>query len=203
MTASLSNAFIWDAGCQSTDGEIFFGGINGLIAFYPEQIRNDTTTYPVFISKLIVQNSEVKPGDEINGRKILSKNIQYTDEITLTYRESAFSLDFVALNNLNPEETEYAYKLEGFDQDWIFTTYNRRYVTYTNLSPGTYKFIVKASNSDGVWNSKPASLIIHVLPPWWRTIYALVSFLVLFIILLLFIQGIDPDEGSSDSRCQG
>ena len=186
----LSNAFIWDAGCQSADGEIFFGGINGLIAFYPEHIINDTTTYPVFISKLIVQNSEVKPGDLINGRKILAKNIQYTGEITLTYRERAFSLDFVALNNLNPEETEYAYKLEGFDQDWIYTTYNRRYVTYTNLSSGTYKFFVKASNSDGVWNTKPASLIIHVMPPWWRTIYALIAFLVLFISLLFLFRGL-------------
>ncbi|MBP1675403.1 MAG: hypothetical protein H6Q24_1541, partial [Bacteroidetes bacterium] len=172
----LSNAFVWDAGCQSADGEIFFGGINGLIRFYPEKIQNDTTTYPVFISKLIVQNTEVKPGDEINGRKILTKNIQYTDNITLTSRERAFSLDFVALNNL-------------FDQDWIYTTYNRRYVTYTNLSPGKYKFIVKASNSDGVWNEKPAIMVIHILPPWWGTAFAIVLFTVLFILLLfLFIS---------------
>jgi signal transduction histidine kinase/ligand-binding sensor domain-containing protein/AraC-like DNA-binding protein len=184
----LSNAFVWDAGCQSADGEIFFGGINGLIGFYPEEILNDTTTYPVFISKLIVQNSEVKPGDEINGRKILTSNIQYTREITLTYRERAFSLDFVALNNLNPEETEYAYKLEGFDQDWIFTTYNRRYVTYTNLSPDTYKFMVKASNSDGVWNDKPAVLVIQILPPWWGTTLAIVSFSLLFVILLFLFR---------------
>ena len=186
----LSNAFVWDAGCQSADGEIFFGGINGLIRFYPEKILNDTTTYPVFISKLIVQNTEVKPGDEINGRKILTKNIQYTGNITLTSRERAFSLDFVALNNLNPEETEYAYKLEGFDQDWIYTTYNRRYVTYTNLSPDTYKFIVKASNSDGVWNEKPAILVIHILPPWWGTAFAIVSFSVLFILLLFLFRNL-------------
>jgi signal transduction histidine kinase/ligand-binding sensor domain-containing protein/AraC-like DNA-binding protein len=184
----LSNAFNWDAGCQANDGEVFFGGINGLIGFYPEQIHNDTTTYPVFLSKLIVQNSEVKPGDEINGRKIITKNIQYTSEITLTNSERAFSLDFVALNNLNTEETEYSYKLEGFDKNWIYTTYDRRYVTYTNLSPGTYKFIVKASNSDGVWSEKAATLVINILPPWWGTPTALVTFSLLFILLLFLFR---------------
>jgi signal transduction histidine kinase/ligand-binding sensor domain-containing protein/AraC-like DNA-binding protein len=184
----LSNAFVWDAGCQSADGEIFFGGINGLNAFIPENILNDTTTYPVFISKLIVQNSEVKPGEEINGRKILTKNIQYTDKIILTHRERAFSLDFVAMNSLNPEETEYAYKLEGFDQDWIYTTYSRRYVTYTNLRPGKYRFIVKASNSDGVWNEKPAVLAIRILPPWWGSAIAIISFSCLFVLLLFLFR---------------
>jgi len=180
----LSNSFLWDASHKSPDGEIFFGGINGLIAFYPENIVDDTTTYPVYISKLIIQNKEVKIRDEINGRIILPKNIQYTDEITLSHLERAFSLEFVSLNNLNPEETQYAYKLEGFDPDWIYTSSDRRYVTYTNLGQGTYRFMVKASNCDGVWNDEPATLIINVLPPWWSTIYALVSFSVLFVLLL-------------------
>ena len=184
----LSNAFIWDAGCQSADGEIFFGGINGLISFVPEKIINDTTLYPVYISKLVIQNKEVKIGDEINGRKILSKSIQYTDKITLIHLERAFSLEFVALNNLDPEETQYAYKLEGFDQDWIYTAFDRRYVTYTNLGQGLYQFMVKASNSDGVWNEKPAVLTIQILPPWWRTSFALVLFSIAFIMLLYMFR---------------
>lgn len=185
----LSNSFLWNASFKSKNGEIFFGGINGLIAFYPEHILNDTTTHPVFISKLIIQNKEVKAGDEINGRKILSRNIQYTEKITLSHLERAFSLEFVSLNDLNPEETHYAYKLEGFDADWINTTYDRRYVTYTNLSQGTYKFMVKASNSDSVWNKKPTILIIRILPPWWRTIFSIVLFSALFILLLyMFVR---------------
>jgi signal transduction histidine kinase/ligand-binding sensor domain-containing protein/AraC-like DNA-binding protein len=184
----LSNSFIWDASFQSTDGEIFFGGINGLIGFYPERILDDTTTYPVSISKLIVQNKEMKVGDEIHGRKFLTNNIQYTDKITLTHLETAFSLEFVSLNNLNPEETQYSYKLEGFDPEWIYTSNDRRYVTYTNLAQGTYQFMVKASNSHGVWNEKPAILVIRMLPPWWRTVYALVSFSVLFILLLYLFR---------------
>lgn len=184
----LSNSFLWDASFQSKDGEIFFGGINGLISFYPERILDDTTTYPVYISKLIVQNGEVKIGDEIHGREILTRNIRYTDKITLTHLETAFSLEFVSLNSLNPEETQYAYKLEGFDRDWIYTSYNRRYVTYTNLGQGTYHFMVKASNSDGVWNEIPTVLVIQILPPWWRTSFALVSFSFLFILLLYMFR---------------
>jgi len=184
----LSNSFLWDASYQSENGEIFFGGINGLISFYPEHIVDDSTTYPVFISKLIIQNKEVKIGDEIHGRKIFSKNIQYTDKITLTYPTTAFSLEFVALNNLNPEETQYAYRLEGFDQDWIYTSFDRRYATYTNLRQGTYYFMVKASNSDGVWNEVPTILNIRILPPWWKTSFALISFSLLFILLLYLFR---------------
>jgi signal transduction histidine kinase/ligand-binding sensor domain-containing protein/DNA-binding response OmpR family regulator len=184
----LSNSFLWNSSFKSKDGEIFFGGINGLIGFYPERILDDTTTYPVFISKLIVQNKEVKIGDEINGRKILSKNIQYTDKFTLSHLETSFSLEFVSFNSINPEETQYAYKLEGFDKEWIYTSYDRRYVTYTNLMHGTYRFMVKASNSYGIWNEKPTILVIKILPPWWRTIYALVSFIVLFIVLLYMFR---------------
>ena len=184
----LSNTFMWDASFKSKDGEIFFGGINGLISFFPETIINDTTIFPVYISKLVVQNKEVKVGDRINGRKLLSQSIQYTDNITLTHLEKAFSLEFVALNTPNPEDIQYAYKLEGFDQDWIYASYDRRYVTYTNLGQGTYKFKVKSSNSDGIWNGNPAVLTIRILPPWWRTSFAFVSFTVVFIILLYLFR---------------
>jgi len=184
----LSNSFLWDAACKSNDDELFFGGINGLIAFYPDRILNDTITYPVFISKLIVQNKEVRVGEKIHGRNILTKNIQYTDKIILTHLETAFSLEFVSPNSLNPSETHYAYKMEGFDPDWIYTSSDRRYVTYTNLRRGTYHFMVKASNSDGVWNEKPVILAIRILPPWWRTSIALVLFSVTFILLLYMFR---------------
>jgi len=184
----LSNTFVWDASFRSADGEIYFGGINGLISFFPERIINDTSVCPVHISKLVIQNREVKVGDRINGRKLLSHSIQYTDNITLTHLEKAFSLEFVALNTPNPEEIQYAYKLQGFDQDWIYASYDRRYVTYTNLGQGTYQFKVKSSNSDGIWNENPAVLTIRILPPWWKTSLAFVSFVVLFILLLYLFR---------------
>lgn len=184
----LSNTFVWDASFRSADGEIYFGGINGLISFLPERIINDTSVCSVHISKLVIQNKEVKVGDRINGRQLLSKSIQYTDHITLTHLERAFSLEFVALKTPNPEEIQYAYMLEGFDQDWIYTSYDRRYVTYTNLGQGIYHFKVKSTNNDGVWNEKPAVLTIRIRPPWWRTSLALFSFTIVFILLLYLFR---------------
>ena len=184
----LSNTFLWDASFRSAEGELFFGGINGLISFFPDRIINDISACPIHISKIVIQNKEVKVGDKINGRILLSQSIQYTDHITLTHLERAFSLEFVALNTPDPEEIKYAYKLEGFDQDWFFAAYDRRFVTYTNLRHGTYQFKVRSSNSDGIWNEQPVVLNIRILPPWWRTSLALVSFTVMFILLLYLFR---------------
>jgi len=86
----------------------------------------------------------------------------------LQYNESVFRLEFAALTYTLPEKNQYAYKMEGFDNDWNYTRSDRT-ATYTNLDPGTYTFRVKASNNDGVWNDEGTSLVIHVIPPWWKT----------------------------------
>ncbi len=184
----LSNSFIWNSFFQSQDGEIFFGGFNGLIAFDPAQLTEETSDSRVCISKLIVQNKEVKIGDKINGRQILAKNIQYTDSITLTYKEPAFTIEFVALNTIDPEEVIFSYKLDGFDEDWIISNSKVRSVTYTNLQQGNYNFLLKASNNIAEWDQTPVSLTITILPPWWETGYALAGFVLLFIALLLLFR---------------
>lgn len=183
-----SNSFIWNSYFQNQDDEIFFGGINGLVAFHPEQLTEETTKNKVCISKLIVQNKEVKIGDKINSRQILKKNIQYTDSITLTYKEPAFTIEFVALNTFDPEEVIFSYKLEGFDEDWIISNSQMRSVTYTNLQQGNYNFLVKASNNIAEWDQNPISLTITILPPWWETGFALTAFFLLFITLLLLFR---------------
>jgi signal transduction histidine kinase/ligand-binding sensor domain-containing protein/AraC-like DNA-binding protein len=183
-----SNSFMWESSYQSNDGQIFFGGINGLNAFYPDSIIDNMSLPNIFITKLIIHNKEVHAGDIINGRKVLNKNIRFTESITLSHKESAFSLEFTAIDNVNPKENLYAYKLEGFDEEWINTNAEKRYVTYTNLKKGIYYFKVKASNSDGVWNEEPAVLRIEVLPPWWKTAWAMIIFVFLFMSLLLIFR---------------
>ncbi len=183
-----SNAFVWNSYFQNQDDDIFFGGINGMVAFNPEQLTEETTKNKVCISKLIVQNKEVKIGDKINGRQILNKNIPYTDSITLTYKEPAFTIEFVALNTIDPEEVIFSYKLEGFDGDWIVSSSQKRTVTYTNLRHGSYNFLVRASNNIAEWDQNPVSLTITILPPWWKTIYALTAFCILFIALLFMFR---------------
>ena len=183
-----SNSFIWDASFQSKDGEIFFGGSMGLNSFYPESIIDNSKLPVVYISKLIVNNKVVNVRDKFDNRIILEENIRYTSEITLTSNESVFSLEFIAMDYISQDEVLYAYQLEGFDKDWVYVNADKRTVNYTNLDDGTYFFKVKASNSDRVWNEKPVILKITILPPWWKTIWAYLLYLLIFAFLLFFFR---------------
>ena len=130
-------------------GELYFGGINGFNVFHPDSIRENKYLAGVAITQLEIFNKPVMPGD---GRKILSQPIEETSEIHLSYKDNNFTLEFAALTYSSPENNKYAYMLEGYDENWIFTDASRRYASYSNLKPGTYTFKVKASNADNVWN---------------------------------------------------
>jgi signal transduction histidine kinase/CheY-like chemotaxis protein/ligand-binding sensor domain-containing protein len=145
--------------------EIFFGGTNGLNTFFPDSLRDNPTIPAVFITDFHLFNKPVAIGAPDSP---LLKSITETTEITLAYWQSMFSLEFAALNYSLPEKNQYAYKLEGFDQNWIQVG-NKRSATYTNLDPGEYVFRVKASNNDGVWNEQGTSLRIIITPPYWKT----------------------------------
>ena len=180
-----SNSFMWDASFRGSDGQLFFGGVNGLNAFFPEDIIENKDLPKVCISKLIINNQNVQIGDAFHGKVILEKGISYTEEITLSHRDPVFSLEFTAMDNVNPAEVQYQYKLEGFDNDWILTGAEERSVRYTNLNAGSYIFQVKASNSDGAWNEFPAMLGIIILPPWWKSWWAITTYVGIFILLLI------------------
>lgn len=164
-----SNEFNPGAYFRSADGELFFGGVNGLTSFFPEEIKDNPIRPEVVITALRISNQVIMPGDTVNGRPLLSKAIEYTDEVVLTHRESVFGIEFAALHYAAPGQNRFAYRLEGFDPDWTYTRADKRYITYTNLDPGNYTFRVKASNSDEYWNEEGVSLRISVLPPWWDT----------------------------------
>jgi signal transduction histidine kinase len=161
---------------KSRTGEMFFGGMDGFNAFYPDEIKDDPFVPPVFITDLKIFNKSVPIGKGVDGRDILTESILETKTMTLSYRDSVFSLDFAALNFSVPEKSLYAYKLEGADRDWIYNDAGRRSATYTKLGGGTYLFKVKASNNDGVWNEQGASLKIVIKPPLWKTWWAYVLY---------------------------
>lgn len=142
---------------KSTDGELFFGGINGYNSFYPDAIRDNTLKPEVVLTGFKVFNEDVG----------LPKAPEYTDTIRLTHRDDVFSFEFSALHLTAPQKNRYAYKLEGFDQNWVST--QRRFATYTNLDPGKYTFRVRASNNDGVWNDSGLAVVILIEPPFWNT----------------------------------
>jgi len=164
---------------KTRDGEMFFGGINGVTAFYPESIRENTYVPPVVITGLKVFNKPVEIGAP-DG--ILKKSITDTKEISLSHRQSVFSFDFAALNYATSAQNQYAYMMDGFEKEWNWVD-NRRFATYTNLNPGAYTFRVKAANNDGVWNEAGSSIRVTITPPFWESWW----FKVLVVALLLWL----------------
>jgi ligand-binding sensor domain-containing protein/signal transduction histidine kinase len=159
------NEFRRGAYFKNSKGEMYFGGIEGLVLFHPDHIEPNPYAPPVYITGFQIFN---KPVLHDKNRSPLLNEITETKEITLSYKQSVFTLEFAALGFTSSEKNQYAYKMEGFDKDWQYVG-NARTATYTNLDPGTYTFLVKASNNDGVWNEKPASIKIIITPPFWQT----------------------------------
>ncbi len=182
-----STEFSEIASLRRNDGELLFGGVNGFNAFNPNQIYPNTKRPQITISNLLVFNKPVEVGQKVKGRVILEKAISELEELELRSSENSFSIEFAALHYAAPIKNRYAYKLEGFDPDWIETASDRRFATYTNLRPGTYTLMIKASNNDGLWNDEATTLSITIKPPIWRAWYAFVFyFLVIVGLMLLF-----------------
>ena len=159
-----SNEFNSGASFKSEKGELFFGGVEGFNAFYPNQIINDTIAPNVVITALKIFNQPV----EANKSNVLKKSISYAQEIILSYKQNFFSFEFSALHYSSPENNEFKYMMEGLDEDWNYVgTQNQ--ANYTNLEPGEYVFKVLGSNSDGVWSKSAAAIHIKITPPFWKT----------------------------------
>lgn len=157
---------------KTLDNEMFFSGPDGINSFYPSEIRDDKNPNKpnVVITNFRIFNKPVKVHDKIDNRIILESDIAETKSLTLTYKENFFTFEFISLELTSPGENLYAYKMEGFDPDWIFCG-TKREANYTNLSPGSYTFRVKASNNSGLLNEEGVSLSLTILPPWWKTIW--------------------------------
>lgn len=178
-----SNQFNTSSCYRTSNGEMYFGGINGLTTFRPELLLDNPYTPPVVITKLQLFNKTVRPDDETG---ILSKNISDTKSITLKSWQTAFSLEFVVSNYISGQHNTFAYKLDGYDKEWYYLT-DRRSVSYSNLPHGTYHFMVKAANNDGKWNTTPTILEIVILPVWYKTWWAILLFLSTSIGFITFV----------------
>jgi len=165
----LNNQFYWSAYFCNSDGKMYFGGMNGLTAFFPEQIKDDPNPPRIVYTDFKIFNTSVRVGQKYFGKISLPQAISETEELILSYKANEFSLEFSALHYNQPSKNQYLYKLEGFDQNWNQVDARRRFAVYTNLKGGKYTFWVKAANNDGVWNNQPAKINIRVIPPFWAT----------------------------------
>ncbi len=152
------NEFIVRAGFRSGSGEMFFGGMNGLNAFYPSRVRDNPQVPPVVLTS-IRQNGEDVP---------LPTAVEHAEEVQFHWPDNSFEFEFAALSYIQPEKNQYAYMLDGFDRSWNDVG-NRPYGRYTNLPGGTYTLRLRGSNNDGVWNEEGASVAVSVVPPFWAT----------------------------------
>jgi diguanylate cyclase (GGDEF)-like protein len=145
---------------KASDGEMFFGGSNGYNSFYPQLVRQNPHPPEVVLTAFLKFNQPVDLGAPADVR-----------EISLGHKDSVVAFEFAGLDYTAPEKNRYRYKLEGFDEDWIDAGRLRR-ATYTNLSPRSYTFRVKAANNDGVWNEEGLAVRVRMIPPPWRTWWA-------------------------------
>jgi diguanylate cyclase (GGDEF)-like protein len=157
----LSKEFNFGAGFVSRTGEMFFGGNQGFNSFFPASIRGNLHVPPIVLTSLLKFNRPVET--EVPTSKL--------DSLEFSYRDYVVSFEFSALDFTAPKKNQYAYKLDGFDNEWNELG-NLNRATYTNLDPGSYTLRVKGSNNDGVWNEAGLSVGVRVIPPPWRTWWA-------------------------------
>ncbi len=169
------------AGWKAANGEMFFGGFNGLNYFYSGKLNRSLPD--VVINNLKISNHSVNANADNSPIK---KDINEVDEITLSYDQNDISFDFAVIHFSRPQRNKIAYKLDGLNDEWVYD--NRRFASFTNLEPGEYVFRLKGANGDGVWNVNEKKIALTILPPWWRTTMAYVFYVV---ILALGIFSVD------------
>ena len=174
----------WSSSYKSEDGKIYFGGGKGLTSFFPHQINDNPYPPEIALIDLQIFNQSVL----IGGDSPLKENILTTNSLELPHHENEISLRFAGLHYKTPENNTYAYKLEGYNEEWQYIG-NRRVVSFTSLKPKNYIFSVKGANSDGVWG-ETRSLSITINPPWWKTTGAYIIYGLLFIAGVLSIDRI-------------
>lgn len=176
-----TNQFIRNAYFKTKKGELLFGSINGFTMFLPEHIDINHFEPPVYITGFRLFNKEVPIGRKDSP---LNRHISETAGITLKNNQSVFSFDYVALNYVRSAKNQYAYRMEGLEENWNLVG-DKRSVDYTTLPPGDYVFRVKASNNSGVWNETGAAINLTILPPWYKAWWAYGIYSVVFVFLLL------------------
>jgi len=159
-----------------------FGGTEGYNVFYPAEVKQNLFKPKVLITGLQLFGKEVEVGQKDS---ILSSVINESTQITLNPSQPVFSIQYVALNYAYAEKSEFAYKLVGLEKNWNYVK-NQRSVAYRYLPPGDYIFEVKAANQDGIWFTNYATLKIKILPPWYKTWWAYLSYLLIIATLIYY-----------------
>ncbi|MDR0748760.1 MAG: response regulator [Tannerellaceae bacterium] len=171
---------------QTPDGEIFIGSHNGYSRFHPDSLRERPNVLPAVITDILIYNRSLETLRPELRSLISPQAAGYTQGISLPYKYNNFSIEFAALNYLNPMQSKYAYKLEGYDREWQYVDAAKRYASYNNLKSGDYTFYLKSLNDNGQW-SETKTLAVEILPPFWLTWQAFAAYLALAGLIVFFV----------------
>ena len=172
------NIFIRSAQAVAADGEMFFGGHRGYNSFYPEKQQEQNFSSSVIVTDIKIFNQPWGNLPVKERMAISQLSPGFADEIQLDYWHNNFSIEFSALEYVNPDRNQYAYQLAGFDTDWQYTGGSKRFAYYNNLKPGTYTFRLKASNANGIWDEETLQMKVVILPPPWKTWWAYTLYII-------------------------
>jgi len=184
----LSDQFNYNSGFKDASGKLYFGCVKGMICFNPNSFSDSKFTAPLYITSVQAEGKEIANWNNILENQFLEdKNRDKTPHyIDIPHKKSSITIEFAALSYTAPEMIQYQYKLEGLDKNWTYLSSNRK-VYFTNLSPGEYKFRVKATNVSGKWNDKETTLYIRILPTFWESNMAMVLYTIIGLAIVGFL----------------
>ncbi len=181
------NSFKVGASFKGADGCLYFGGVNGLNYFYPDEIKPANIPSRPTITDILINNQRPKIAKQGSSANTIHCSTAYLPELDINHSQNNVVVSFSAMLFANPLKCRYKYKMEGYDKNWRYTDGQNPTAAYSNLDFKKYKFIVRATNNDGKWSDYQAEMDITVNPPWWKSGIAKLFYGLVF---LSFLVGI-------------
>ncbi len=174
---------------KSWNGELFFGGINGLNSFFPDKVHDYSVPPPIAITGIQLTNEALVPGKMMPEGVVINKSVNRISSLDLTYKALAITFEFSALSFLDPLGNKYQYRLQGLFNKWLDVPSSRHSITLTHLPSGTFNLEIRAANATGTWNTTGKSIALKMKPAPWQTWWAILIYISFAgAVVLLFIR---------------
>ena len=179
-----SNEFLPRSSAVTANMDIIFGNSEGFLLLEPDELVQDSAKLEVVISDIIFHNQSIK---KLEKEHYIHVPLEEVKQLRLPYRRNSFTISFFTNDTNFPKYSNYAYRLEGLENDWIYLGETNQ-TTYTNLSPGRYKFMVKCTNKSNIWNENPTEIELIILHPWYTSWWAILAYILfsIFSIIVFF-----------------
>jgi signal transduction histidine kinase/DNA-binding response OmpR family regulator/ligand-binding sensor domain-containing protein len=178
------NSFKVGSSCKGADGVLYFGGINGLNYFSPEQILPNAIEPRPRLTDILINNQRPAFGESWKSKNGIPESIAYDTSLQLNYLQNNFQISFSSMHFASPVKCRYRYQLIGFDKEWKYTDGKSPIAAYSNLEFKPYRFQLQATNNDGLWANDIAAIEVTITPPWWKSPPAKIAYLLLVLMAL-------------------